>query len=151
MKTAVVTVNGHTLWRGPRPASEAELVALKCPIIINLEEGWFEFLHGEVHQEFEWTLKNGIFLFHYPMSDFRAPSFVKVRQALVAITGGLKTGDVYLHCLHGEDRTGFVCAAYRMVNQNWTYDQATAEMFSLGFHKIPYLLWLPELKKYASK
>ena len=43
---------------------------------------------------------------------------------------------VYIHCLHGSDRTGFMCAAYRMVVQGWTADEAVEEYTkgSFGYH-----------------
>ncbi|HEX7917405.1 hypothetical protein [Rudaea sp.] len=38
-----------------------------------------------------------------------------------------------IHCWHGADRTGVVCAAYRMVVQGWSKADARAEMFDGGF------------------
>ncbi len=35
---------------------------------------------------------------------------------------------VLVHCKHGEDRTGVLTAAYRVVVQNWTVRKAMAEM-----------------------
>ncbi|MFP4054083.1 MAG: tyrosine-protein phosphatase [Phycisphaerae bacterium] len=35
---------------------------------------------------------------------------------------------VLFHCKHGEDRTGVLAAAYRVVVQNWTVRKAMAEM-----------------------
>jgi protein tyrosine phosphatase (PTP) superfamily phosphohydrolase (DUF442 family) len=40
---------------------------------------------------------------------------------------------VYVHCQRGADRTGTMCAIYRMVVQGWTQDQALAEMTQGGF------------------
>ncbi|MGY0218557.1 dual specificity protein phosphatase family protein [Endozoicomonadaceae bacterium StTr2] len=44
---------------------------------------------------------------------------------------------IYIHCLHGSDRTGFMCAAYRMVFQGWTANQAIDEYTkgSFGYHE----------------
>jgi protein tyrosine phosphatase (PTP) superfamily phosphohydrolase (DUF442 family) len=43
-----------------------------------------------------------------------------------------------VHCQHGADRTGLLCAAYRVVVQGWTKDEAIAEMTAggFGFHPI---------------
>ncbi len=38
-----------------------------------------------------------------------------------------------VHCWHGSDRTGTVIAAYRMVFQNWTKQQAIDEMVNGGY------------------
>lgn len=42
------------------------------------------------------------------------------------------------HCQHGADRTGLLCAVYRVVVQRWPKDEAIAEMTSggFGFHPI---------------
>ena len=43
-----------------------------------------------------------------------------------------------IHCQHGADRTGVVVAAYRIVFQDWTPDEAIAEMehSRYGMHKF---------------
>jgi protein tyrosine phosphatase (PTP) superfamily phosphohydrolase (DUF442 family) len=45
---------------------------------------------------------------------------------------------VFVHCQHGSDRTGTMCAVYRMVIQGWSKDQAIEEMMrgGFGFHDI---------------
>lgn len=45
---------------------------------------------------------------------------------------------VLFHCLHGADRTGTLCAIYRVAVQNWTKEDAIAEMTQGGynFHEI---------------
>lgn len=45
---------------------------------------------------------------------------------------------VFIHCLHGSDRTGVMAAAYRMVMQNQDRDEAVKEMVKgpFGYHRI---------------
>ena len=43
---------------------------------------------------------------------------------------------VFVHCAHGADRTGFMVAAYRVVEQGWTVEEAVAEMHNFGFHPV---------------
>lgn len=45
---------------------------------------------------------------------------------------------VLVHCQHGADRTGTLCAAYRVVVQGWSKDDAIREMTDggYGFHPI---------------
>jgi len=43
---------------------------------------------------------------------------------------------VFVHCQHGADRTGTMVAAYRMVFQRWSLEQALAELPNFGFHRI---------------
>jgi len=40
---------------------------------------------------------------------------------------------VFVHCQHGSDRTGMMCAVYRVAVEGWTKDQAAAEWTEGGF------------------
>jgi protein tyrosine phosphatase (PTP) superfamily phosphohydrolase (DUF442 family) len=45
---------------------------------------------------------------------------------------------VLVHCQHGADRTGALCAVYRMAVQGWTKEAAIREMVEggFGFHRV---------------
>ena len=45
---------------------------------------------------------------------------------------------VLVHCKHGADRTGTMCAIYRIAVQGWTKKEAVAEMTrgGFGFHEV---------------
>lgn len=45
---------------------------------------------------------------------------------------------VLVHCQHGADRTGTMCALYRIVVQSWTKEEAIREMTEggFGFHEV---------------
>lgn len=43
---------------------------------------------------------------------------------------------VYVHCRHGQDRTGIVVAAYRMKQQGWSLADAETEMQAFGFNDV---------------
>jgi len=45
---------------------------------------------------------------------------------------------VLVHCQHGADRTGTMCAIYRVVIQGWTKEEAVKEMTEggFGFHEV---------------
>lgn len=45
-----------------------------------------------------------------------------------------KNWPVFVHCAAGSDRTGYSVATYRIVEQNWTADDAIHEMFDFGYH-----------------
>jgi protein tyrosine/serine phosphatase len=40
---------------------------------------------------------------------------------------------VFVHCMHGADRTGMMCAIYRVAVCGWTKDEAIREMTTGGF------------------
>lgn len=43
---------------------------------------------------------------------------------------------LYVHCLHGSDRTGILIAIFRMFRQGWSFSQAYDEMRKCGFHRF---------------
>lgn len=60
-----------------------------------------------------------------------------------------KRKPVLVHCQHGADRTGTMCAVYRVAVQGWTKQQAIKEMVDggYGFHAVWQNLprWIDEL------
>mgnify|MGYP000958333467 CR=1 FL=1 len=60
-----------------------------------------------------------------------------------------RRGPVLVHCQHGADRTGSMCAIYRIVVQGWTKEEAIREMTTggYGFHGVWKNLpkWIEEL------
>jgi protein tyrosine/serine phosphatase len=62
----------------------------------------------------------------------------RIVAVLRLIEGSMAAGPVLFHCHHGADRTGAVCAVYRMVYQGWTHQAALDELLSggYGFHTL---------------
>lgn len=52
-----------------------------------------------------------------------------------------RPSNLYIHCEHGQDRTGLVCAMYRVRIQGWSKADAEKEMLTNGFHKELRGLW----------
>lgn len=71
------------------------------------------------------------------LEQILGPTVVKVENATKAI-GATPT---FVHCLHGQDRTGLVVACWRVWVMGWTKAEAQAEMLDLGFHKWLVGLW----------
>jgi protein-tyrosine phosphatase len=71
------------------------------------------------------------------------------------IVGNPRRTPVLVHCMHGADRTGTVCAVYRVVVQGWTKKEAVREMREggYGFHTVwkDLLDWIDELDLDAIK
>ena len=59
----------------------------------------------------------------------------KVDQ-VVALMADPANQPVYVHCRHGQDRTGIVVAAYRMKQQGWSMADAETEMQAFGFNDV---------------
>jgi protein tyrosine/serine phosphatase len=53
---------------------------------------------------------------------------------------------VFVHCLHGADRTGMMVAAYRIVEQGWSVEDAARETHNFGFHKV-----FPMIQRYLRR
>lgn len=61
-----------------------------------------------------------------PMDGLAAPTFEEVAR-LHAIFDNPAAGPVFVHCLHGADRTGTVIACYRIAHDHWDNSKALAE------------------------
>jgi protein tyrosine phosphatase (PTP) superfamily phosphohydrolase (DUF442 family) len=55
---------------------------------------------------------------------------------VVALMADPANQPVYVHCRHGQDRTGIVVAAFRMKQQGWSLADAETEMQAFGFNDI---------------
>lgn len=55
---------------------------------------------------------------------------------VVALMADPTNQPVYVHCRHGQDRTGIVVAAFRMKQQGWTLADAETEMEAFGFNDV---------------
>jgi protein tyrosine/serine phosphatase len=53
------------------------------------------------------------------------------------IVGDRKNLPAFVHCQFGADRTGMMCAAYRIVIQGWPKEEAISEMVDGGFDYHP--------------
>jgi tyrosine-protein phosphatase SIW14 len=59
-------------------------------------------------------------------------------QRFLSLVGDPQNCPAFVHCLYGADRTGVMCAAYRIKVQGWTVDEAIKEMTTgyFGFHSF---------------
>ena len=62
----------------------------------------------------------------------------KYGVAFLKIVSDKKNYPILVHCRHGADRTGTMCAVYRIVVQGWTKKEALKEMQDGGynFHSV---------------
>jgi tyrosine-protein phosphatase SIW14 len=117
------------LYRGAQPTPEGikELERMGVKTIVNLRSE---------HSDKESLGGANVTLVEIPMSpwDMRQEDLVRFLQIVTDKT----RQPVFVHCLHGADRTGTMCAAYRVVVDGWTKQQAIDEMTKggFGFHAI---------------
>ena len=141
----IVTKVTEGLYRGARP-SAADFRNLQSVYNIvtclDLEGPRFS------TEEETWCSQLGIASLLIPMSTIARPELEKVHMAMSFIQAARRP--IYVHCHQGVDRTGIVCAAYRVWVQDWPVQDAWAEMMQMGFHKWRYLFWLPRIREILS-
>ncbi len=130
------------LYRGGQPTAEgfAGLAKMGINIVVDLR--------GNRRQEREEVTRLGM---QYEPIPWHCPH---PRDAVFAhfLTLLRKNPDakVFVHCLLGDDRTGMTIAAFRMVEQGWTAEEAKHEMEFFGFSAGHHLL-CPGLAGYEER
>lgn len=117
-----VTTN---LYRGAQPTAQGmtELHAMGIKTVLNLRS--FHSDHGLVSSG---ELK----LARLHMKPWHAEDEDVV--AFLKVASNTNNLPLFVHCQRGADRTGMVCAMYRIVICGWTKDAAIQEMKAGGFH-----------------
>jgi tyrosine-protein phosphatase SIW14 len=77
----------------------------------------------------------GMTFVHIPMSAWRKPKQNDI-DAFMAVVQDKDEEPVFVHCVHGRDRTGAMVAMYRIQEQGWSAEQAYGEMVDKGFRKF---------------
>jgi hypothetical protein len=118
------------LFRGGTPNAEgvAWLKSLGVKTVINLRH-----YHGNT--EGKQVEAAGMRYQRIKLESSDAPSTRDVRRFL-AMVKDPALRPIYVHCLHGVDRTGTMMAVYRMEVDGWSNEEAFAEMEHFGAHKV---------------
>jgi protein tyrosine phosphatase (PTP) superfamily phosphohydrolase (DUF442 family) len=125
------------LWRSAQPTAEGfkNLQAMGIRTVVNLRN--FTSDRDE--------LKGlGLRYHHIHFATWHAEDEDVV--AFLKIVSDPANHPVLVHCQHGADRTGTMVAAYRVVMEGWTMEEAMQELPRFGFHSI----WT-NLKTYLQK
>ena len=112
------------LYRGAQPTKDGmkELEKFGIKTVVNLRS-----LHSD-KDELENTQLNYTHIKMTPLD----PEMDDIILFLDIITDSNNT-PVFVHCQHGADRTGVMCAIYRVIEQGWTKEYAVEEMTKGGF------------------
>jgi protein tyrosine/serine phosphatase len=118
-----------TLYRSAQPSVEgmAHLKAMGIETIVNLRS---------FHSDRDEIGNSGLAYEHIYMKTWHPEEEDAVR--FLQIVTNPKRTPVLVHCQHGADRTGIMCALYRVAVQNWKKEEALHEMTQggFGFHEI---------------
>lgn len=114
-----------TLFRGAQPTEQGikRMPELGIKTIVNLR-----LLHSDRKLAAQLNLNYQ----HIPVETWDPDSPEIVRFLKIVTDPSL--APVFVHCKHGADRTGTMCAIYRIVVEGWTKEQAIAEMTKGGFN-----------------
>ena len=114
----------ESLYRGAQPTAQGmeQLHKLGIKTIVNLRS-----FHSDRNEIGTLPLAYE----HITMKTWHAEDKEVVRF-LQIVTDESRT-PVFVHCQRGADRTGTMCALYRVVVEGWTKEQAIAEMTQGGF------------------
>lgn len=113
------------LFRGGQPSKKGvqELINKGVGTIINLR--YRSVFTRKAFKNAPFEFKELPF-FPYGPSESIVIEFIKIIKST--------SKPVFVHCFHGEDRTGFICAIYRIFIQGWEKERAICEMKQKGLH-----------------
>lgn len=116
-----------TLYRGAQPTAEGfrTLKSMGIKTVVSLRM---------LHSDRDLLVGTGL---QYLRIEAKAwhPEDEDVARVLKIIEDP-KNQPVFVHCQHGADRTGAMVAAYRIVEEGWSKDEAAAELPSFNYHPI---------------
>ena len=117
------------IYRGNQPTHDGlrTLKSLGIRTVINLRH-----YHGKGEGEDCRTLD--LDYVHLPLASTDEPNDMDVGRFLAIVTDP-KRQPVYFHCWRGKDRTGMMCAVYRIAVEGWSAEDALAEMDAFGAFK----------------
>lgn len=112
------------LYRSALPTVKdwPQLQALGVTTVINFYQ----------HGDDQWLADPLVQQVHLPLRTDRIDD-TDVIEVLRSIRQAQGRGAVLIHCKHGQNRTGLIAALYRVIYQNWSKEQALAEMAGGGF------------------
>jgi len=119
----------NVLYRSAQPSAEGmkNLKAMGIETVVNLRS-----FHSDRNEIGEARLASE----HIYMKAWHPEEEDAVR--FLQIVMNPKRSPVLVHCQHGADRTGTICALYRVAVQGWSKEEALKEMAQggFGFHGI---------------
>jgi len=113
-----------TLYRGAQPTAVGmrQLRAMGIKTVLNLRS------FNSDREEIRGT---GLAYEHIYMKAWHPERADIIR--FLQITTDKNRAPIFVHCQHGADRTGLMCAVYRVAVCNWTKAEAIREMTQGGF------------------
>lgn len=118
------------VWRGGQPTAEG------WKQLKSLGVKWVVKHNTERESSDNLAKSNGMQVIHLPITLKQQTIGKPKSKTLNAAVSALGREGTFVHCLHGEDRTGLVVGAYRVKVEQWTKIDAYEEMKLHGFHPM---------------
>lgn len=119
-----------SFYRGTDPSKNFGTLAKEgIKVILNLKT----ISTKEVELLAKEAKKNGIEYVNIPLNPFNIKS--SISQIIDIIKQTSKDKSLFVHCTYGRDRTGFVTALYRHIQENLKMSEAISDMHKNGFRK----------------
>lgn len=120
------------LWRGPEPTqADVPWITRTIATVIRLEQHSQEAL--ELHPIPVKAMLITPWQIYNPFTFGPQVTQEYLADILMSINRG--PHPVLVHCEHGEDRTGLVIAAYRVLFPKWTKEEAMHEALIFGYRR----------------
>lgn len=137
------------IWRSAQPDDSAwpALAAAGCRAVIDLSN-----VGDEAHRQRDLVIATGMYFVALDWSGLLPPCQGKVIEALREIDNAIIRGQspVLIHCQHGSDRTGTLCACWRIHHDGWSFEDAMEEAFtSLGLQGLHEFWFAAAVAQYA--
>lgn len=149
-------LNSPGLLFGPHPHCPGDVRKLAqsgVTSVVNLQHPMFE--GHEIDDQKCWMAQKSLHFHHLPLSMIKPPSSGELVERVELLerllTGDLKSGNVYLNCHDGLDRSGAVLWAFNVWVLGHSVEQAAHRMISNGFHTWRYFWWIPFLQRHIEK
>ena len=120
------------LMRGSQPSQDSfRLLKDYCGVktILNLRSD-----NENVEWERQLVEKLGMDYINIPMNASQKQPAEKIEQCINIMHDALRQ-PVFVHCQARKDRTGMVCAAYKIKYDNWSLENALFEMLAYGYSR----------------
>jgi len=118
------------VWRGGQPTAEG-WEYLKSLGVIRIVK-----LNTEQEASDAWATTNGIDVIYLPITMVQQTIGKPTSNVLGVAVSALEREGTFVHCQHGQDRTGLVVGAYRVKVERWSKIAAFQEMKNHGFHPL---------------
>ena len=122
------------IWRGAQPTAKGfhNLECAGVKTVLNLRSD---------HDDLPLLARTHLKYLRIPMHAWdpdqgQVAQLVLVMATLDRLRRDQQGSPVFVHCAAGRDRTGYTIAAYRMIFENWSADDAIEEMFDFRFNTV---------------